>query len=559
VSLPSRYFKGRVSSSACISDFLSRQVILIALLLGTIGLCRPGYAGGTQRVGVLLNTTNASPGYTLFSAISYANTYLIDNEGQLVHRWTADHVPGNSQYLRDNGNLVRTADPGSANFLVGGDAGLVEEYDWEGSKLWEFLYSDTTHRAHHDIAVLPNGNVLIIAWELKTSAEAIAAGRDPGLLVKGELWPDHVIEIQPDDTNTPTIVWEWHAWDHLIQDFDVSKTNFGVVGDHPELIDLNYVQQNGRADWLHINAIDYNDSLDQVLLCVPRFNELWIIDHSTTTAEAAGHSGGNSGRGGDLLYRWGNPRTYGAGTTTNQQFFFQHDTHWIPTGLPGEGNILIFNNGIGRSESIFSTVEELVTPVDTNGNYALVPGTSFGPAVPTWNFTATPPGDLFSGGISGADRQPNGNTLICEGFTGEFFEVTATSNLVWHYVNPVVGTGPINQGQLPLGNAVFRANRYTFDFPGFAGRNLTPKGPVELDPNAVFILAEVTRTSTGMRISWVSTPDSTYHIRHTPSLAPPIWDPIATNLAVGTLTTFSDTNPGRIGQSGGVYSVVEVQ
>jgi len=530
-----------------------------ALLLVAFGLFSSGYPGQAQTVGVLLNTTNSSPGYTLFSGIAYSNTYLIDNEGQLIHRWTADHVPGNSQYLRSNGNLVRTADPGSTNFLAGGDAGLVEEYDWDGNKLWEFLYSDSTRRSHHDIAVMPNGNVLIIAWELKTNAEAIAAGRDPGLLVQVDLWPEHVIEIQPDGTNTPAIVWEWHVWDHLVQDFDNTKANFDVVDDHPELVDLNYVRQDGRVDWLHCNAIDYNESLDQIMLCIPRFNEIWIIDHSTTTSEAAGHTGGNSGRGGDLLYRWGNPLTYRAGTATNQQFFGQHGTHWIRAGLPGEGNILVYNNGSGRPEGFFSTVEELVTPVDTNGNYTLVPGTAYGPSAPSWIYTATPPEDLFSGGISGADRQPNGNTLICEGFPGRFIEVTATSNLVWHYINPVTGNGPVGQGQLPLGNAVFRAERYAPDFPGFVGRDLTPKGLLELDTNAVFIVADVTRTSSDMLVSWVSMPDTTYILRHTPTLTPPVWTPVSTNIAAGTLTTFMDTDPARIGQTQGTYSVVEVQ
>jgi hypothetical protein len=93
--------------------------------------------------------------------------------------------------------------------------------------------------------------------------------------------------------------------------------NYGVVVDHPELVDLNFSSGGppGGADWNHINSIDYNETLDQILLSVHNFSEIWVIDHSTTAAEAAGHSGG------DLLYRWGNPQTYDAGTAAESVMF----------------------------------------------------------------------------------------------------------------------------------------------------------------------------------------------------------------------------------------------
>ena len=80
-----------------------------------------------------------------------------------------------------------------------------------------------------------------------------------------------------------------------------------MVSEQPELIDLNFDNQDGHPDWLHSNSIDYNEELDQILLSVPHFDEVWIIDHSTSTEEAKGHIGGNSAKGGDLIFRWGKP------------------------------------------------------------------------------------------------------------------------------------------------------------------------------------------------------------------------------------------------------------
>ncbi len=82
--------------------------------------------------------------------------------------------------------------------------------------------------------------------------------------------PDHIIEVQPTGPTSGTIVWEWHVWDHLIQDYDSSKANYGVVGDHPELVDINYVTST-QQDWMHTNSIDYNEKFDQILTQCPLF------------------------------------------------------------------------------------------------------------------------------------------------------------------------------------------------------------------------------------------------------------------------------------------------
>ncbi len=449
-------------------------------------------ANAAQTVGLFVNEEGSYDGYTLFAPLQYGTTYLIDNEGKLVHSWDSAYTPGNSVYLLENGHLLRTATlprGPNATFGSGGAGGRVEEFTWAGTLVWEFEYSSDQHLQHHDIERLPNGNVLMIAWEYKTAAEAVAAGRDPDLLTDGELWPDHIIEVEPTGATGGNIVWEWHVWDHLIQDFDPTKENYGVVAEHPELIDINFARQ-GNADWNHINSVDYNAQFDQILLSVPRFSEVWVIDHSTTTEEAAGHSGGNSGKGGDILYRWGNPQAYRAGNVGDRKLFSQHDAQWIESGLPGEGNILLFNNGNGRPGGAYSSVDEFVPPTDTSGNYALTPGTAYGPEEQTWIYTAENPTDFFADHISGAQRLPNGNTLICDGPHGALFEVTSEGEVVWKYVNPVTGEGPFTQGD-PVSagqkgqiNQVFRAYRYGSDYAGLADKDLTPGDPIELYPDS---------------------------------------------------------------------------
>ena len=265
----------------------------------------------------------------------------------------------------------------------------------------------------------------MIAWEQVSQAEAIAAGRDPNQLSDGQLWPDHIIEVQPTGSSGGNIVWEWSARDHLVQDYDVAQDNYGVVADSPQRIDVNYVSGRETADWNHINSIDYNAELDQILVSAHSFNEIWIIDHDTTTAEAAGSAG-------DLLYRWGNPEAYDKGTSIDRVFYGQHDAEWIEDGLPGAGNILVFNNGNTPASRAYSSVDELAPPLETDGSYTLTDG-EYGPSSLEWTYLADPTTDFFADHISGSQRLANGNTLITYGTGGRLFEVTSSGEVVWEY------------------------------------------------------------------------------------------------------------------------------
>jgi hypothetical protein len=390
-------------------------------------------------------------------------------DGRVVKSWPSDYKPGHSVYLLENGNLLRPGALVNPPFRVfGGAGGRIQEFSWDGELLWDFTYADDSHLGHHDICRLPNGNILLPVWEQKTRDEAIAAGRRAETVNKTGLVADSIVEIKPTGKTTGKVVWEWHAWDHLIQDHDSAKDHFGEVGKHPERIDVNfgegtiaamvakpeeleklraigYVggagQKPGRIqpDWLHINAVTYNPDFDQVLVSVHEFSEIWVIDHGTTTAEAAGSKGGKYDKGGDLLYRWGNPRAYRAGSVKDQKLFGQHNAHWIPKGLPGAGNILVFNNGQRRTGGAYSTVDEFVPQVDSKGQYKYTPGEPYGPDAPVWSYTAPKRTDFYSSFISGAHRLPNGDTFICSGANGTIFEVTADKEMVWKYLNPVLG------------------------------------------------------------------------------------------------------------------------
>ncbi len=442
-------------------------------------------ATGQQTVGLFLNDSASFNGYTLFAPLSSRTTYLIDNCGELVHSWESDYTPGASVYLLENGDLLRSARIPS-NFNVGGSGGRIERFDWDGNLLWAYHYSSPDFHQHHDIEPMPNGHVLVLAWERKTNAEAIAMGRNPDFLGANGLWPEHIVELKPIGPDSAEIVWQWHLWDHLVQNFDPALPNFANPADHPRRLDINAGTSGsgpgGWADWIHANSIDYNPELDQILLSSRRLHEIFVIDHSTTIEEAASSSGGKSGHGGDFLYRWGNPFNYGRAAFQQKTLFGQHDAHWIPAGLPDAGKILLFNNGVDRPEGFFSTIDIIDPPLLPDGNYALQGGLPWGPEAPAWSWQADMPESFYSPNISGAQRLPNGNTLICEGDNGHFIEINPDGQIVWEYVNPVGTFGPVVQGNNPGQNSVFRATRYAPDYPAFEGRDLSPMGPIELQP-----------------------------------------------------------------------------
>jgi len=415
-------------------------------------------------VGLTYCDERSEPGYTLFTPLYWPAVYLIDQAGSKVHEWVVEDGPGSTVALTDDGDMIRLWE----------NTGVVH-FGWTGEEIGRIsLETDVGLNPHHSLTLLPNGNVLVVASEDIEPQVAEAAGWIDGAPF-APVKSDRIVEL---DLATGDVVWEWRLWDHLVQDYDPDKDGFGVVADNPQLVDVN-----GSPGWgwgeSHVNSVAYNAELDQILVSALAMKELWIIDHSTTTEEAAGHTGGRSGKGGDLLWRWGNPEMYDANPDETGISSHMHAATWIPEGSPGAGNVLVFANGYGGE---MSAVLEIETPVTADGDYVAEPSGTWGPVAPVWIYEAD---DLASSTGSSAQRLPGGNTLICEQLDGRFVEVTPDGDIVWEYINPVATDGPAPQGTVFNGypfefNAVFRVERLPLDHPAFAGRTLQPGPPLEL-------------------------------------------------------------------------------
>ncbi len=459
--------------------------------------------------GLKINTPGIADGYIIFAVPNSPYVYLLNRRGEVVHEWKGSYGAFNAYLQNDGSIMLGEMDPDFPTFGFGGPYGRLQKISWDNKILWNFELANDTEIIHHDFNVMPNGHILAIAYEAKSYDQAIAMGRKPDMTPKDGPWLEKIIEIVPDGKKGGKIVWEWHLKDHLIQDFDSKKSNYGKPADHPELLDVNMgpklppaisqdsveaLQAKGMegpnatagnlgADIFHFNAIKYNADLDQIVFSSPNLSEIFIIDHSTTTQQAATHKGGRWGKGGDFLYRWGNPKNYQRGDSTNEQLFGQHDVRWIQKGYPGEGDLTVFNNDIhymGDSMN-YSMIFEIKPPTDSKGNYYLEANKTFGPEKPVWTYMAPDTISFHGSFISGAERLKSGNTFINEGPKARFFEVTPDRKIVWEYLNPYRGNITEPNGDptalMPMTYFAFRANFISADYPGLANKKLEPLVP----------------------------------------------------------------------------------
>ncbi|MEP2278984.1 aryl-sulfate sulfotransferase [Maribacter sp.] len=371
---------------------------------------------------ILLNNKSLiQEGYVLVNESTDDRVYLMEKDSaQIIHEWQLEFGLGNDVELLSDGRLLASLGVETPDFSFGGFGGIIQLINPDSSVDWEFTYANEEHLIHHDVEMLPNGNVLAIVWDLKSTEELNTIGYSGE---EDKIYTETIIEINP---ATNEIVWKWESWDHIIQDVDDSMQRFGVINEHPELIDINFIDvlretETPDGDIMHANGFDYDEENDIIYMTINNFSEVWVIDHSTTIEEAKLNIGGNYGKGGDLLYRFGNPTAYD-NTFGERLFYNNHFPNLLENDVPGDGNILVYVNGNGDSQQ--SVVYELNLPLEFN----LQPNTNNELNV-VWSYTRD---GLYAPRVSGAVRLDNGNTLITSGTSG-IIEVTNEKEVVWEF------------------------------------------------------------------------------------------------------------------------------
>ncbi len=447
--------------------------------------------------------TRSPRGYTLFAFQD--TTYLIDMEGCLINKWIA----GANSRLLENGNLLSANSENATSFT-----GFIEQ-DWNGNVVWSYR-DKRAYVLHHDFVRIYNKKLsryttMYIANIPLTEEELLNAGADPSKGSYENIMMDGIVEVDMEGN----IVWEWRFFDHLVQDYDPLKDNYvgngKTVSDYPGRLNLNIPGLKPKRDWLHCNSIDYNPDLDQIVINSVR-GEFYIIDHGGTFIPGNPDSSIAlaAGPAGDFLYRFGHPFRYDQGdpqeehhdrtkaVSIHRQIGGSHDVNWIKPGYPGEGKLLVFNNGRLLHEEIRqSYIHEIDPYMDADqhdtGYYVNPPDAGYTEWILppeegfnlskllsnqiVWTYYSKNQFVFYSRNQSGVRRLPNGNTLICESNSGHLFEVTPGGERVWYYINPVTLDGIVEE--LPvsayLANNVFRAYRYYPGDPELSGRTLVPK------------------------------------------------------------------------------------
>ena len=434
-------------------------------------------------------------GYIFFSSTHDKESYLIDNCGRLINKWEGTRSSGLSSNLMPTGQVLRVEKVSNSCCPQASVGGRIELRDWDNNLIWEYFIADDQMAQHHDFTLMPNGNILVLGWELIDENTQQAYGKQN--VTFPHLWGEFVYELEPVGSSDANIVWEWHLQDHFVQDKFPTRDNFGDVSEEIGKLDINYQGPShwSDRDWFHCNAIDYNPSRDEILINSRNIHELWIIDHSTTTEEAKGSTGGNKGKGGELLFRWGNPEASKNGNTSDLKMFGSHGHEWIKPGLPNEGKIIFFNNGDERPAGYYSTAEMIDPIIGPNDEYVRNSGNVY-QLYEQKIIYGQDPFSLASTYLSNAQQLENGNFFINEGNEGRLLEVTDQGEVVWEYVVPIRYDSPIGQGITNRFNS-FRAYKYPPDYPGFEGQDMAPGELIELTSLDICNLIDTTVDNDG--------------------------------------------------------------
>ena len=485
------------------------QLVVLVVVFVSAAYAYEAFRGPTELI--WHDREKAAQGYTMFSVRPHLDdheyTYLIDMEGNVAHKWktiTPDFEGGGyyiekTAHLTENGSIIQgilTDNPEGGQPLA-----VLQELDWDGNVVWEFIDSREGYQYHHLFKrvwnnILNDWTIVFTSQIPMTQERAVAAGADPQVVWNAA--PDGVVEVDMEGN----VVWEWWTLDHVVQDENPDWPNYGVIAEHPEKIDLNW-GSGLRGNFTHQNSLDYNQALGQIVVNNSRRSEFYVIDHDGTFVggDFAASKNLAAGPDGDILFRWGNPAAYDAGegpsygangnrsSEGDQQLHFSHDIQWIREGLPGAGNFLVFNNGARRAGGYRSEIVEINPYTGAYPSADYISPLEIGD--PTrqrvWDFTSVEPNSFYSAHISSAQRLPNGNTLVMSGRHGHIFQVTPDGEVVWEYTVPVMES--VDEGASLSDiykkvisdqdhNWTFAAKWYPPDHPGLAGRDLTSQGQI---------------------------------------------------------------------------------
>ena len=374
--------------------------------------------------------SEVNDGLVLISDFTTESVVLIDIDNNIVNSWEINDFNFFRSYITSDSILVAIS---KFNNIP-----VLQKYTWDGIALWTYMFEVGECIMHHEQVILPNGNILAICKETIIAEENIYFNEDIVI--------DKIIEIEPVENNQANIIWEWRFYDHLIQDYNSEIPNYGNISNNPQLFNINAYSALG--DFTHLNCVDFNAELNQIVFSSRTLNEVFIIDHSTTTEEAKSHIGGIYGKGGDFLYRWGNPINYNRGDLLNQKLHAPHAVNWINSDYPGGGNILLFDNEYDVS---ISAIIEFQPPILSNGLYSLDANEPFEPNEYTWINHSS---NYYSLSHSGAFRMPNGNTLITifgvpPLYEINIIEIDENGSLQWEYLGSFI---------------TFRASKYPYTY-----------------------------------------------------------------------------------------------
>ena len=376
---------------------------------------------------------------------------LIDLNGNVVHEWkfTGQPVsfidPALVGGARGRIFVTLETEDGKGTDLVPGRVQTrvnktVGEVDWDGKPVWRFGAKAPGGRArqHHDIARLPNGNTLVLANIVYPL---------PGFTAP-QVLDDLAYEVNPEGE----IVWTWAASDHIDE-----------IGFSPE--ELKLLKNAKNADYLHVNDLkpvgpnhwfdegDQRFAPDNLIFDSRNGNFIAIIDRKTRKIvwTLGPHFPPVAADGGGASRKLPRPV---------DQISGQHDAQVIPKGLPGAGNLLVFDNqGAAGYPPAATTL--------TGGSRVL----EINPVTQqvVWQYSAADSGaagwTFRSTHVSSARRLPNGNTFIDEGQIGRFFQVTPKGEIVWEYVNPYPRRSKdAETGKPTINYSVYRAEPVPFDW-----------------------------------------------------------------------------------------------